>query len=610
MARCLVVLLVLVLLLAGCTGNTTEPPAPTDNLQSGNSNPEGIYVPNSAIEQATNGAIRAYHLGTDSYYGCAMLGDELLLLHKEEAGGKFTLYRGDNLEEVRSLNLGAEVAPELSQLQINDRGIGYFDSKNKDVVFLNKDFAETGRMHLPETLQGGAWLTPDWKSVYYCTDQGIYIMDLQTGVSRLLREQNALFQEITGGFGTGEVIRCALQRSETETKVLLIDGKTGAELKSGAHFSELMTKDEQYFLPHLDRGVMTLRFGTGEDHQVLWPAEADAQTEMLFSENAIVTAKQSDGSTSLAYYDLDTGKRTAAITLEGVTKVWGLEGDGKGGIWMYGESADGCCLYHWDCSKSATEDAEDYTAPYYTAEAPNEEKLTQLMVQAKALGQKFGVEILIWKDAAATAPVNQVFTEEHITQLYEYYLPKLEQALSVFPEGFFTKTVDQKLRIALLRDITGDPTQGTLAKAEYVQFWNKRLPVVAVTLGEDFERNLYHGLYLYMETRLLSKSSALYEWYRLNPSDFVYDDDYIQNLKRIDTTYLEGEKPYFIDLFSMSFAREDRATIFEYACMPGNEEYFNTPVLQEKLKRICKGIREAYGLKKVSAEFLWEQYLP
>ena len=92
-------------------------------------------------------------------------------------------------------------------------------------------------------------------------------------------------------------------------------------------------------------------------------------------------------------------------------------------------------------------------------------------------------------------------------------------------------------------------------------------------------------------------------------TNFVYDDDYIQNLKRIDTTYIEGEKPYFINLFSMSFAREDRATIFEYACAPGNEEYFKTPVLQEKLKRICKGIREAYGLKKVETEFLWEQYL-
>ena len=109
-----------------------------------------------------------------------------------------------------------------------------------------------------------------------------------------------------------------------------------------------------------------------------------------------------------------------------------------------------------------------------------------------------------------------------------------------------------------------------------------------MTLGEDFEQNLYHSLYLYMETRLLSKSSALYEWYRMNPSDFVYDDDYIANLKRIDTTYIEGEKPYFINLFSMSFAREDRATIFEYACQPGNEEYFKTPVLQEKLNTLLK----------------------
>ena len=59
----------------------------------------------------------------------------------------------------------------------------------------------------------------------------------------------------------------------------------------------------------------------------------------------------------------------------------------------------------------------------------------------------------------------------------------------------------------------------------------------------------------------------------------------------------------------MSYAKEDRATIFEYACMPGNEEIFKSAAIQKKLQRICKGIREAYGLKKVEKEFLWEQYL-
>jgi hypothetical protein len=610
MARCLVVLLVLVLLLAGCSATTAEPPAPTqDSQQTGKPQLESLYIPNSAMEQATDGAVRAFRLDAGNYYGCAMLADQLLLLHEKDGEGYFSLYRGENLEEIRIADLGQGVIPDVSKLQINGQGIGYFDSKNKDVVFLNPEFSETGRMHLPETLQGSAWLTPDWKQVYYCTDSGIYVMDLQNGIARLLREQTETAQEITGGFGNGEVIRCEMRISEKETKVLLIDGKTGAEIKSGAYLSNLITQGEHYYLPHLDRGVMFLRFGTVEDHRVLWPAEMDAEAEIVFSENVIVTVQSSEENISFACYDLGNGERGAAITLEGMKRIWGITGDGQGGIWFYGENADGQCLYRWEFAKNATEDTTVYTAPYYTPEQADEETLARLIAQAKTLGQKYGVEILLWKNASATEPDNQTFTAEHLTQLYTHYLPKLDAALSVFPQGFFTKTVDQKLKIALLREITGDPAKGTLAQTECVQFWNQRMPVVAITMGEDFEQNLYHGLYLYMETRLLSKSNALYEWYRINPSDFVYDDDYIQNLKRVDTTYIEGEKPYFIDLFSMSFAREDRATIFEYACQEGNEEYFKTPVLQEKLKRICKGIREAYGLKKVTTEFLWEQYL-
>ena len=605
MSRSLIVLLALVMLLAGCASTTTPVTTPTENIQG----TDGIYIPDSSIEQETNGAVRVFRLGEGNYYGCAMVGSELLLIHNRNGEGYFTLYQGEKLVAVKTADLGADVVPETEKLQINDQGIGYFDRKNKDVVFLNHNFAETGRIHLPDQLQGDAWLTPDWKLVYYCTDSGVYVMDLQTGISRLLREQKALSQSLTGGFGNGEVVRCVVQTSETETKTLLIDGKTGVQLNAGAHFDNLVTDGSQYYLPHLDRGVMFLRFGTQQEHQVLWPAEQSAETAMIFAENAMVTIQREEGSTQLSCYGLETGNRAAAVTLEGVEDVWGFAGDGKGGIWMYGKTAEGTALYCWNYELSSVGDDAVYTAPYYAPEAPDETGLAALIAQAKSMGQKYGVEILLWQDAAATVPQNQVFTAEHITQLYEYYLPRLEQVLQEFPAGFFTKTVDQKLKIVLLRDITGDPEQGTLSQVEQVQFWNKKLPVVAVTLGENFERNLLHGLYLYMETRLLSKSSALYEWYRMNPSDFVYDDDYIANLKRIDTTYIEGENPYFINLFSMSFAREDRATIFEYACQPGNEEYFKRPVLQEKLKRICKGIREAYGLKKVTTEFLWEQYL-
>ena len=59
----------------------------------------------------------------------------------------------------------------------------------------------------------------------------------------------------------------------------------------------------------------------------------------------------------------------------------------------------------------------------------------------------------------------------------------------------------------------------------------------------------------------------------------------------------------------MSYPKEDRARILEYAMTPGHSEYFRSPQMQAKLSQLCQGIREAYGLKKQKEAFLWEQYL-
>ena len=57
----------------------------------------------------------------------------------------------------------------------------------------------------------------------------------------------------------------------------------------------------------------------------------------------------------------------------------------------------------------------------------------------------------------------------------------------------------------------------------------------------------------------------------------------------------------------MSYPKEDRARIFEYAMLPGKESLFQTEVMQKKLQTVCTGLREAYDLE--DSPCLWEQYL-
>ena len=609
MVRYLGLILVLALLLCGCVQNTATPTSTGDVLDNTVTSTQDavVYVPESPAEQATDGGVYSYTLRDSGYYGCKMHGDSLMMFRQREEGTELTIFDENLTKIVYTINLGSGSVHPEAQMQLSEQGMVYCDSVNRILVFLNTMMVETGRMYLPENLQGDAWVSPDWKNAYFCTDEGICTMDLQTGISHVLRQQSAHSQQITGIFGDGVALRYEVEFTEGEKQIFLIDAESGGILREDGDMVTLNTSGETYFFAQNVSGVRSLRFGAGEEHQALWPLEVAAQPVMLFEDNALVMVQSSKTQTEFACYDLTTGKRTAEVQLPDVLRVWGLAEGQEKQLWFFGEDTEGqTMLYCWDMARNVTSDEAVYTAPWYTLEEPDTDGLAEIQKKADKLGDKFGVEILIWEDAAKTAQKKKSFTQEHMTQLYAHYLPEVEQVLSIFPKGLFTKSSTGTLQIALLHSIEGtDIPAGT----ECLQFWKGNTPVVAITFGEDFERNLYHGVYLYMEARILSKSSALYEWHKYNPSDFDYDNDYITNLNRTDTKYITGKKPYFIDLFSMSYAKEDRATIFEYACMPGNEEIFKSSAIQKKLQRICKGIREAYGLKKVETEFLWEQYL-
>ena len=422
MVRCLGVLLVLALLLCGCTQNTAEPTAPTENVNQ-SATATGLYIPGSELEVATNGAVRAFELNC---YDFALLGEDLIALQNNNGEGKLALFQGENLEEIKTVSLGQNVLPMVSQMQVGQKGIGYIDTASNAVVFLSVDLAETGRAYLPEGITGTVCLSPDWQSVYYCTERGIHCLNLQTGIAHLLLEKNAFRQQLTGIFGNGQALRYELEVLEGQKQTLLIDAATGATLWESFALDRLVTEDLQYFMPSLDRGVRYLRFGSRDTHSVLWPAETNGAPHVLFRNNAVVMAQQQEQNTEFSYYDLATGKRTAAITLPSVIPVTKALGDGKNGMWFL--SGEGR-MYHWNSTKNASAEETVFTAPWYTKEMPDEAGLEQIKERALALGAKYNIDILVWEDAAALAPADQFLTGEHSTQLYELYLNQQEAAV-------------------------------------------------------------------------------------------------------------------------------------------------------------------------------------
>ena len=144
--------------------------------------------------------------------------------------------------------------------------------------------------------------------------------------------------------------------------------------------------------------------------------------------------------------------------------------------------------------------------------------------------------------------------------------------------------------------------------ASGIQYWLEDRPCIALTTSAT-EGSLNHELCHVMDTRVFAHSNAYDQWEELNPSGFKYDYDYAANATRNAGEYLREAERCFIDTYSMSFPKEDRARVLEYAMTPGNVDYFQSRVMQAKLKQICLGLREAFGLKKSPETFLWEQYL-
>ena len=73
--------------------------------------------------------------------------------------------------------------------------------------------------------------------------------------------------------------------------------------------------------------------------------------------------------------------------------------------------------------------------------------------------------------------------------------------------------------------------------------------------------------------------------------------------------YLQGQTRAFVDRYSMTALKEDRARILENAMLPEKGEIFRSDYLQRKLLALCTGLREAYGLENTPEMLPWEQYL-
>jgi hypothetical protein len=457
-------------------------------------------------------------------------------------------------------------------------------------------------------VEGVPQLTADGKLLYHSAGNRIEAMALDTGICHPVFEVGSRQVSLDDLLGDGTLLRCTVTDGEKK-ETLILSADNGEVLASGEDYQTLTTAGGGFFLRMTDAPVTRLVFGTTDGQKGILMNEAVNGTLMPLPEQNKIAILEND---AITLYDLVSGRKAAVVLLPGVMEIWGLRMEADGSVWFFCDAAGKERLCAWNTANSAVEDETVYTAPFYSRQEPDVEGLSAVADKLKELSDRFEIEFLMGEDVLSTQPKDYTYMTEYLVPVYEKYLQTLEDTLNRFPEGFFAKAMEPrkgKLTICLVRQVCGVAEAGTLDQNQGIQFWDNENGVVAVCLNDGLEQSLYHMLMHVMESRIFNKVLTLDKWHTLNPQGFLYDNDYLSNLHRQDTQYLEGENRYFIDMFSMSFAREDRARIFEYASTPDNEALFSSPAMQSKLKTLCEAVRKAFGLTKYQGELIWEQYL-
>ena len=590
-------------LLCGC-GRTdlpeeTAPILPTESVAGAVSEPEEY-----------GGSVQTVPLNLRKVRGLRVFHGSILLF-SGQGSTTLTLLQPDSLAESAALTLPFQLEANSTSLRFHKDGtLSFFDPEAEETVVLNQSLEEVRRIPAPGALSGAPILSDDGKTLFYCTASHLRAWDLETEIRRCVKEMSFDSQHLTDVLMDGSVLQCQITDGGT-LQTLFLSAGDGQLLHQGTGTFSLRTAEGRYYA-NLPAGTYrVLVFGEAPaSARMLVPDDLGAAGHFLPEWDAAVTAESlPDDRVRLDCYTLSSGQLRSRLTLGCYQLPLCVEVLNPDTLVLltYDPALDQDLLILWQPGEGSVSDTNHIEA-YHPANTPDTEGLARCRRQAAVLEEKYGIRILFREDTMAPIARNCTFEPEHLVPVLRQELRLLEQRLAHYPETLLPDTAAHfsSVNLCLVRSVRETASGGNTPA---VVFLDGSDAYVVIPTGTFGEQALYHGLFHLMETHIFSESKAFDHWDGLNPAGFQYDYDYAANVLRDSGVYLFEENRAFVDTFAMSYPREDRARIMEYAMLPGQEALFRPKQMQGKLKQLCTGIREAYGLKTVPDRFLWEQYL-
>lgn len=268
---------------------------------------------------------------------------------------------------------------------------------------------------------------------------------------------------------------------------------------------------------------------------------------------------------------------------------------------------------------------EDYAAQAQPVEVAQE--LAEVRAWADALEEEYGITVLIsnqCQEPISHAASNVVTTDQaglsNEAELIGDALKELEDALELYPEGFFcqfrNEADERGILVLLVQDInTGYIAEGydVLGVSFKMDDW---YPIAVDVTTWEMTKTFCHELWHATENKISSVDPTLFNdaaWNRINPSGFVYtengggawgtDSQY---------TYLGGysEESYFVDGYAKTSPKEDRARLMEYVMTSNyySEELMKAPGLHQKMQVMSDAVRKVFDTEGWN-DVRWERDL-
>lgn len=590
-------ILLIVLMMSGCNPQTQEPEtsevteATTVTTVPTEPEPTGCYDP----EQSTQ-ALRAYKLASSDSEQVLLLSGNPVLVSDQ---GYLQLLQGEDGIVSADVKLPNAALEGVSELTVYEDRLAYYVESSREVVVLDAMLQEIQRVKLPEDAQGTPVVSLKNQTVFYCAEDRVCRLPMDTGIASVLRSHSCKSQALVNSLFDGDILVLRMVDEKDQMHLLHLNAADGQTISQDTGVLEVLTGGKYYYAVRTDGMVRQQIVGSLQGQPQALTVDLKNKTFLSALEmHAMAVYAQEEKTISLI--DLESGTMTAMLDISNICRIADTFCD-ENYFWILGiNEKSERVLYRWDPTKTPAQEETVYLAPLTTAENPDLEGLAVCQEKARELGKQYGFRIRIWQDALAVTDDHELEAEFQVAAI-DGMLDSLESTLEMLPDWFLSKTYTGNIYIQLVRSVDGE-------KAGF-QCWNQGVPYITLCAGSDLEQEFLAAYGMVLDAYLLGHTRKLDKWDTMNPEGFSYAYDDKINEAREDLSFLEGEDPAFLNQESMSFPTVDRSYIFYYAMSWAGEGKFDTPILQKKLEVMCRAIREAYRLEKSTETYPWEQYL-